>query len=51
MRELTGCVNTGAKTVDRCELWGFIREINSGIFTYKIRKYQFFPAGTTFTQL
>jgi hypothetical protein len=45
MRELTGDANTGAKTVDtcRCELWGFIREINSGIFTYEIRKYQFFP--------
>ena len=34
--------------IDRCELWGFIREINSGISHVK---YQFFPAGTTFTQL
>ena len=32
--------------IDRCELWGFIREINSGISDLK---YQFFPAGTTFT--
>jgi hypothetical protein len=32
----------------KCELWGFIREINSGILHVK---YQFFPAGTTFTQL
>jgi hypothetical protein len=28
--------------IDRCELWGFIREINSGISHVK---YQFFPAG------
>jgi hypothetical protein len=34
--------------IDRCELWGFIREINSDISHVK---YQFFPAGTTFTQL
>ena len=34
--------------IDRCELWGFIREINSGISHVT---YQFFPAGTTFTQL
>jgi hypothetical protein len=34
--------------IDRCELWGFIREINSGISHVK---YQFFPTGTTFTQL
>ena len=34
--------------IDRCELWGFICEINSGISHVK---YQFFPAGTTFTQL
>ena len=33
---------------DRCELWGFIREINSDISHVK---YQFFPTGTTFTQL
>jgi hypothetical protein len=32
----------------RCELWGCIREINSGISHVK---YKFFPAGTTFTQL
>jgi hypothetical protein len=32
--------------IDRCELWGFIREINSDILHVK---YQFFPAGTTFT--
>ena len=31
-----------------CELWGFIREINSGISHVR---YQFFPARTTFTQL
>jgi hypothetical protein len=31
-----------------CELWGFIREINSGISHVR---YQFFPTGTTFTQL
>jgi hypothetical protein len=31
--------------IDRCELWGFIREINSGISHVK---YQFFPTGTTF---
>jgi len=31
--------------VDRCELWGFIREIKSGISHVK---YQFFHAGTTF---
>ena len=34
--------------IDTCELWGFIREINSGISHVR---YQFFPAGTTFTQL
>jgi hypothetical protein len=34
--------------IDRCELWGFIREINSGISHVK---YQFFPTVTTFTQL
>jgi hypothetical protein len=34
--------------IDRCELWGFIRQINSDISHVK---YQFFPAGTTFTQL
>ena len=34
--------------IDRCELWGFIRKINSDISHVK---YQFFPAGTTFTQL
>ena len=34
--------------MDRCELWGFIREINSDISHVK---NQFFPAGTTFTQL
>jgi len=34
--------------IDRCELWGFIREINSGISHVR---YQFFPTGTTFTQL
>jgi hypothetical protein len=34
--------------VYRCELWGFIREINSGISHVK---YQFFSRGTTFTQL
>jgi hypothetical protein len=28
----------------RCELWGFIREINSGISHVK---YHFFPTGTT----
>jgi hypothetical protein len=34
--------------IDRCELWGFILEINSGISHVK---YQFFSHGTTFTQL
>jgi hypothetical protein len=34
--------------IDRCELWGFIHEVNSGISHVR---YQFFPAGTTFTQL
>jgi hypothetical protein len=34
--------------IDRCELWGFIREINSGISHVK---YQFFLTGTTLTQL
>jgi hypothetical protein len=34
--------------IDRCELWGFICKINSDISHVK---YQFFPAGTTFTQL
>jgi len=34
--------------IDRCELWVSIREINSGISHVR---YQFFPAGTTFTQL
>ena len=34
--------------IDRCELWGFIREINSGISHVR---YQFFHARTTFTQL
>jgi hypothetical protein len=34
--------------IDRCELWGFIREIDSGISHVR---YQFFAAGTTFTQL
>ena len=32
--------------IDRCELWGFIREINSSISHVK---YQFFPARTSFT--
>jgi hypothetical protein len=27
--------------IDRCELWGFIREINSGIFTCE--NISFFP--------
>jgi hypothetical protein len=31
--------------IDRCELWGFIREINSGIS--HVRYQFFFPAGTT----
>ena len=34
--------------IDRCDLWGFIREINSGISHVR---YHFFPTGTTFTQL
>ena len=34
--------------IDRCELWEFIREINSGISHVK---YHFFPAGTTFAKL
>jgi len=34
--------------IDRCELWRFIREINSGISHVK---YHFFPARTTFRQL
>jgi hypothetical protein len=34
--------------IDRCELWGFFHEINSGISHVR---YHFFPAGTTFTQL
>jgi hypothetical protein len=34
--------------IDRCDLWEFIHEINSGI-SHVI--HQFFPAGTTFTQL
>ena len=34
--------------IDRCEFWGFIREINSGISHVR---YQFFLAGTTFAQL
>ena len=34
--------------IDRCELWRFIREINSGISHVR---YQFFTAGTTFAQL
>ena len=34
--------------IDRCELWGFIHEINSGISHVR---YQFVPVGTTFTQL
>ena len=34
--------------IDRCELWGFIHEINSGISHVK---YQFFPAETTFAKL
>jgi hypothetical protein len=40
--------NNGSYYIDRCELWGFIREINSDISHVK---YQFFPTGTTFTQL
>ena len=32
--------------IDRCELWGCIRNINSGISHVK---YQLFPTGTTFT--
>ena len=34
--------------IDRCELWGFIREIYSDISHVK---YQFFPARTTFIHL
>ena len=34
--------------IDRCELWGFICEINSGISHVK---YQFFPTRTTFAKL
>ena len=34
--------------IDRCDLWGFTCEINSAISHVR---YQFFPAGTTFTQL
>ena len=39
--------NISTYHIDRCELWGFIREINSGIFTCE--NISFFPAGTTFT--
>jgi hypothetical protein len=34
--------------IDRCDLWGFTCEINSGLSHVR---YQFFPAGTTFTKL
>ena len=34
--------------IDRCDLWGFTREINSGISHVR---YQLFPVGTTFTKL
>ena len=34
--------------IDRCYLWVFTREINSGI---SHARYQCFPAVTTFTQL
>ena len=34
--------------IDWCELWGFIREINSGISHVR---YHFFPPGTTFKHL
>ena len=37
----------GIYYIDRCDLWGFIREINSDISHVR---YQFFSAGTTFTQ-
>ena len=33
-------MNINIYYIDRCELWGFIREINSGISHVK---YQFFP--------
>ena len=34
-------VGSGSYYIDRCELWGFIREINSGIFTCE--NISFFP--------
>jgi hypothetical protein len=34
--------------IDRCDFWGFIREVNSCI---SYVRYRFFPADTTFAQL
>ena len=34
-------LNNSYYYIDRCELWGFIREINSGIFTCE--NSSFFP--------
>jgi hypothetical protein len=48
VQEYLYCVLQIFYYIDRCELWGFIHEINSGISHVR---YQFFFAGTTFTQL
>jgi len=44
----TICTDNANYYIDRCELWRFIREINSDISHVK---YQFFPTRTTFRQL
>jgi uncharacterized membrane protein YedE/YeeE len=41
--------NTEHYYIDRCELWGSIREINSGIS--HVKYLLFFSVGSTFTQL
>jgi hypothetical protein len=48
MRDPFACVHIYYYYIDKCELQGVIREINSGISHVK---YKFFPTGTTFTQL
>jgi hypothetical protein len=46
--DMSKSTNAVVYYIDKCELWGFIREINSNISHVR---YQLFPAGTTFTQL
>jgi hypothetical protein len=48
VNKLALSAHLGHSGEDGCGLWGFIREIKSDISNVK---HQFFPAGTTSTQL